>query len=722
MIDLNDSIIKILGIGPKAVKNFEKIGITKIRDLLFYFPRRWDDFSKISPIASARIGDFCCIRGRILAISKTKTWKKRLNITEALIQDESGSIKVIWFGQRYLDRILKKGDEIMLAGKVELSKYGVNITNPIWEKIKDKTLLHLGRIVPVYHQTKGISSRFLRAKIIFLFRLFKKGLLEINDWIPQNTRDEFGLLPLERAIFELHFPKNQKTLKAAQKRIAFDEIFLLQLRSEFFKKQLSDFGAPKIDFKKDLTQRFVRSLPFSLTNAQKKASWTILEDLGGRSPMNRLLSGDVGSGKTIVAAIAALNVIAAGHQVVFMAPTEILAQQHYQTFIKLFDNFDINIALLISSNFEMEIKNSKSPSTRLGMGEILNKPQTRNSKQKKNVLEKIKEGKINLIIGTHALIQKGVEFKKVGLVICDEQHRFGVKQRQALRIKKKIMPHFLSLTATPIPRTLSLAFFGDLDLSIIKELPQGRQKVVTKIVPSSKRPLAYDFIRKQISFGRQAFVICPLIKEDEGMVITGRQKADWEKKSVEAEYKKLSKEIFPDLRVAPLHGKMKSDLKKKIMADFGSNKINILVATSLVEVGIDIPNATVMMIEGAERFGLAQLHQLRGRVGRGDHQSFCLLFSESENPLVLKRLKALVESNDGFSLAQKDLEIRGPGEIFGTKQWGNPDMAFDFLLDSELIEKAQKAAKKIIEQDPGLEIYKEIREKLQDFGSHLALE
>ena len=684
-MNLSTPIEEIPRIGPQYQKKLKKLGIKTVSELLFHFPHRYEDFSNLVPISQAKIGQTCSIHGKILEIENTRTWKKRMILTQAIVKDNSGAIKVIWFNQPYLINVLKKGDFISLSGKVALGEDGIYLSSPAYEKISNfefriSNLTHTGRLVPVYPETEGLSSRWLRIIIKpLLIQLENK----IKDTLPEKIRIGQQLLPIEKAIWQIHFPDSMKLAKKARERFSFEELLTIQLMVLEERLKLAREKAVKIPLELDLIKDFVKKLPFKLTDAQKKAGWQILKDLEKERPMNRLLEGDVGSGKTVVAVMAALNVVKSGYQVALMAPTEILAKQHFKTMKELLNDFGIKIGLL-----------------------------TGNEKTK---------GKVDILIGTHALIQEGVKFKKLALVILDEQHRFGVEQRAKLCQNTLAIPHLLSMTATPIPRTLTLTIYGDLDLSLLDELPKGRKKIITRVIPPEKRKAAYQFIRKQVKEKRQVFVICPRIEAQNEKLKT--KDLSWaEVKAVKEEYDKLSKIIFPDLKIAQLHGRMKPEEKEKIMRDFKNKKINLLVSTSVVEVGIDIANATVMIIEGAERFGLSQLHQFRGRVGRGEHQSFCFLFTDSPAKKTKLRLKALITSENGFALAEKDLEIRGPGEIFGKSQWGIPDLAMNSLKDIFLVEKAKKAAKEILAEDPELKKYPLLREKLSQFRQRVHLE
>ncbi len=702
-IELSTPIKEIPKIGPIYQKRLKKLGIKTVRDLLYHFPHRYEDFSNLKKIAQVKVGEKVSLQGKILEITNTQTWKKKMILTQAIVADNSGSIKIVWFNQPYLVNVLKKGNFISLSGKVTFDEYGLYLSNPAYEKISHSeldtsNLIHTGRLVAIYPETERLSSRWLR-KIIqkILIKIENK----LRDFIPGEIIKKFNLFPLKEALWQVHFPDSLNSAQKAKERFSFEELFLLQLYILRERLALKRERAVSIPLNLELVKNFINSLPFELTLAQKRSLFQILKDLEKPRPMNRLLEGDVGSGKTIVALIAALNVARAGYQIALMAPTEILARQHFKTSSYFLRNFQVKIGLL-----------TREESLVFGEQKI-------SQISRKKFLQKIKNGEIDFLIGTHALIQKEVEFKNLALVILDEQHRFGVEQRARLvkRQEQPFLPHLLSMTATPIPRTLALALYGDLDLSLLDQLPKGRKKVVTKIIPPEKRKLAYDFIREQVKAKNQVFVICPRIekRENENLNLS-------EVKAVKEEYEKLSKVIFPDLKVAMLHGRMKAKEKEKIMKDFKEKKIDILVSTSVVEVGIDIPNATIIMIEGAERFGLAQLHQFRGRVGRGEKQSFCFLFTESSSKKTRQRLEALLTCENGFELAEKDLEMRGPGEIFGAKQWGLPDIAMESLKDVSLVEKARNSAKEILEKDPELKKYPLLRKKLAEFKKRVHLE
>lgn len=689
-ITLETDIVNLPRVGEKISNKINKLGIHKIMDLLFYYPSRYDDFSKIIDIAKLEIGQTATIQGQINLIANKRAWRKRMYLTECLINDATDSLKIIWFNQPFITKLLKQGDQVFFSGKIESTPYGLQMVNPSYEKEKtDQT--HTARIIPIYPLTEKLTAKQIRYLIKSVLPLAKK----IEEWLPDDILKKYKLLPIYQAVREIHFPTNLKTLAQARTRLKFNEHLLIQLKTEGIRYKLSKLKAPATIFNQTLTKKFVDSLPFTLTYSQKKSAWEILQELDKKQPMNRLLQGDVGSGKTVVAALAMLNIVDNHHQCALMAPTEILANQHFNTIQSLFNNFDINIALLTRTQ------------------KILSGQET----TQKNILDKIAKHEVDIIIGTHSLIQQKVNFSKLGLVVVDEQHRFGVDQRKLLKqknqiIKKDQTPHLLSMTATPIPRSLALTLYGDLDLSLITEMPKDRKPIITKIVSPNDRKKAYDFITKEVKKGRQAFVICPLIEESDKMGV----------KAATAEYNKLSKQIFTHLNVGLLHGRLKKDVKQKTMDNFTKNHINILVATSVVEVGVDIPNATIMMIEGSDRFGLAQLHQFRGRVGRYKHQSYCFLFTDSLNEKTNERMKALVESRSGFEIAEKDLSIRGAGEIYGLKQSGFPNLKIATLTDFLLIKQTKEAGKLIFTKDPKLIKLPNLKIKLDYFSQTVHLE
>jgi ATP-dependent DNA helicase RecG len=708
-MNLDTPVQYLKGVGPKMAAKLQKLGIEKTQDLIFHFPRLWNDLSQITAIKQLRIGNLYNIKAKIISISNNKSPKKWMNITNAIVVDDNGDeINIRWFNQPFLTNILKAGDEWIFSGKVEWDfKEKVKIiTSPIYELE--------AKIIPVYPLTEGVTNKYIRKLITNIFQERQK----FDDHLPEFIPEEENLVELNTAIVNIHFPKNVSELSKAKNRLAFDEIFSIVLKMMIIKKELVSQKAPEINPDVKALVKLTKSLPYNLTNAQRKTSWEIIKDLAKKVPMNRLLEGDVGSGKTIVAALAALNTSRNGYRVVWMAPTEILATQHYENISKLLCEFDCQIGLVTANNIISTDNHVKA--------------------SKKNI--KVNALNSDIIIGTHALIQDDIEFENLGLVIIDEQHRFGVAQRAKLttmnhgaRImnhgqnhnsqpvihNSNFVPHFLSMTATPIPRTLALSLYGDLEISVLDEMPPGRQKVETLVVDPQKRSEANDFVRREVACGRQAFVICPLIDEN-----NKKQKSEKlfeiEKKTVLNEYRKLSVDIFPEFKVGYLHGKMKPREKEKIMNNFKNKKIDILVATSVIEVGINVPNATVMMIENADNFGLSQLHQFRGRVGRGKDKAYCFLLTSGLAVDENRRLKAMIECSDGFRLAEQDLLLRGPGEFTGSLQHGLPDLKMASLTDTILINKARSYATRIVNE--GIEKYPKLIKKVKELGIENHLE
>ena len=689
MIDLDSPINALGGIGEKVLEKLRKLKIEKTRDLLFHLPFRYEDFSNIKNIVDLEAEEKATVTARILNINNKLTWKRRMTITEALLEDATAPIMAVWFHQPYLTQTLKKGLWVNISGKVSAGKKGLYFSNPAFEVLganldQEKETLHTASLVAIYPETEGLTSRWLRLKIKTLL----DNIGDVPDFLPSLIIKDFELAGLEQALRQIHFPKNNSEANQAKRRLSFQDIFLLQLYAQREKQKIKSRLAAGVPIDVELIKKFTASLPFRLTDSQKICSWQILKDMEKPSPMNRLLVGDVGSGKTVVAAIATLNAANHGYQIAFLAPTELLAHQHFKTITTILRHWPVEIALLTSAHAKLNDHKNISRS---------------------NLDKKIAGGEVHIAIGTHALIQKKVRFGNLTLVVVDEQHRFGVEQRAALLRDPKhlAVPHLLSMSATPIPRTLALTLYGDLDLSLIKELPKGRKKIITKVVAPANREKAYAFIENQIKLGRQAFVICPLIEESEAAIMS-------EVRAATREFEKLSRDVFPHLKIGLLHGKMKPPEKEETMKNFKDKKTDILVSTSVVEVGIDIPNASVMMIEGADRFGLSQLHQFRGRVGRAEHQSYCFLFAESPAQATAARLKILAESEDGFRLAEKDLQLRGPGQFFGREQSGLPDLAMSALKDTRLIEDVQSAVKMFIEKDK-IENHPLLAKKLAEF-------
>ncbi len=690
MLNLDTKIEDLYSVGKTIAARLKRLDLKTAKDLLFYFPFRYEDFREITRIKNLKVNANANIAGQIELIQNKKSPRKRMYITEALISDESGKIKVIWFNQPFIVKNLRIGDKVSLSGKVTDDNFGLIMKAPIHEKISGFESVHTQGLVPNYHLTANLTQKQIRFLIKQIIKLAKK----IPDSLPRETAKSQKLISLAKAIEYIHFPKNYEEVEAARKRLGFEELFLLQLQSLLIKQKLDKAKAKKQKFKEKQIKKFVSSLPFKLTNAQRQAAWEIIQDTGKARPMSRLLEGDVGSGKTIVAVIAMFNTALNNSQAVLMVPTEILAKQHYNTICKMLPK-NIPICLLTHSQFSIFNFHPSSEYKQFSNNELISK---------KIVTNNINNGKIKIIIGTHSLIQKSIKFANLALAIIDEQHRFGVEQRKQLieNNKTSVLPHFLSMTATPIPRSLALALYGDLDLSIINEMPKGRKKIDTFVVPENKRLDGYKFMRKQIKAGRQIFVICPLIDISDKLGL----------KSVKEEFKKLDKHVFPDLNIKMLHGRLKSKEKEKIMQDFLDNKVNILVSTSVVEVGVDVSNATIMMIEGADRFGLAQLHQFRGRVGRAEHKSYCFLFTDSTAPNTIKRLQAMTKYNDGFKLAKIDLKLRGPGEVYGTMQKGFPILKIATIFDYEQIKKARVEAENLLKKDPKLEKSLGLKKKL----------
>ena len=641
-------------VGPSYMRRLEKLGIIRLKDLLYHVPHRYLDFTVGSPISLAQPGEVLALKGKVVSFKNQYTRSgRKIQIGE--VEDKSGKITVVWFNQPYLIRILYEGVEVSLAGKVGWFVRKKALVSPEYEVVKKgKEKIHTSGLIPVYPETSGLSSKWLRGRI-------RESLTSVNisEYLPENILKKEGLMPLAEAIKAVHSPLTLEKAEEGRQRLAFDELFFLQLASLSRKKAWQkNKAAHKLLVEGSQLQKFIGSLPFSLTASQKQAVEEILGDLKKDFPMNRLLEGDVGSGKTVVAAIAAFISFLNGYQSVVMAPTQILASQHYSTLKELFAPYEVRVSLITGGAVEKDL------------------------------------GRTDIFVGTHALIHKKTNFENVGFVAIDEQQRFGVEQREHLLKKGKgrgVSPHALTMTATPIPRTVALTIYGDMDLSVLTELPPGRKEIKTWVVPPVKRAKALAWVEKEIVKQKsQAFIICPLIEESEKETMQSV-------KAVTREYQELNK-LFPKLKLGLMHGRLKATEKDKVMSRFKQAKVDILVATPVVEVGIDIPNATLMLIEGAERFGLSQLHQLRGRVGRGEKESYCLIFGESSSAKVLARLKAMEKGMSGFELAELDLKLRGPGEIFGTRQHGFPELKIASWQDIALIGKAKRVALQLASQ------------------------
>ncbi len=680
-LPLQTEITVINGISPSVAARFRKLGVKNLHDLLYFFPRRHIDYSKRKTIAMLAPGREETIVANVWQAKSVILGRRRS--TEAVVGDETGNVRVIWFNNPYVARNLKTNDRVVISGRVSLFRSQLVFESPEWEPEESDTI-HTGRLVPLYHLTQGLRPRQVR-------KIMKSAIdqltLQIPDFVPEEVRNRQQLLTLGQAILQAHFPDEAMLKGRARERLAFNELLMLQL-GVLSKKRTWQEGQSgnSISVKGEAEQvfrRFVQALPFRLTPAQDKALQEILGDLARPVPMSRLLQGDVGSGKTVVATTALLVTVANGFQAAFMAPTEILAEQHFATISRLLNR----VGELASEEKALRSYNGilkRTVKVALLTGDL-------DVATRKSLQAQIGKGEIDIAIGTHAIIQKEVQFYRLGAAVVDEQHRFGVTQRSALR-QKGAFPHILVMTATPIPRTLALTLYGDLDLSVIDQMPGGRLAVKTKWLQPEQRQKAYNFIRREINKGRQAFILCPLVEESE--VIQAR--------AAVAEFERLSTEVFPDLKLGLIHGRLSAAEKDETMHRFRDGELHILVATPVIEVGIDIPNATVMMVESADRFGLSQLHQFRGRVGRGIEQSYCMLLAEDPSEVGRQRLDIIERVQDGFKLAEEDLSLRGPGEFFGTRQSGLPDLRMARLSDVAILEAARNEATLIFRKDPRL--------------------
>ncbi len=656
----------IKGVGEKIAGQLQKVGAETIGDLLYTFPRRYDDYTLMKPIKELVFGEQVTIIGTVWETRARRTRSNQV-VVQSVINDGAATIQATWFNQRWLAEKLQAGMQIVISGKVDQYLGRLVFNNPTWEPLELEPL-RTRRIVPVYPLTQGLTSNRMRD---VMRQAVGKWAVNVPDPLPESVRQKQNLLPLPHAIQQIHFPTDQERLHKARRRLIFDELFLLQLGMQGQRREWQAAPGAPLAHTPETLAAFRAMLPYQLTGAQERVIGEITADMARDIPMNRLLQGDVGSGKTVVAAAAMFVAVKAGAQAALMAPTEILAEQHFAGLRELLGQLDVSVALLTGS----------APTAEKGA-----------------VYAGLADGRIQVIIGTHALIQEAVQFHNLGLAVIDEQHRFGVDQRAALRQKGAASgaddghPHLLVMSATPIPRSLALSLYGDLDLSTLDEMPPGRQEIKTRWLRPSERERAYTFIRRQAQAGRQAYIIYPLVeasdKIDAGAAV--------------AEYERLQHGVFPELKLGLVHGRLKANEKEAAMRAFKNGETDVLVSTSVIEVGVDVPNSAVMLIENANRFGLAQLHQFRGRVGRGEHQSYCILIAENESADAEERLRALEDTNDGFALAEKDLEIRGPGEFFGRRQSGLPELRLASILDMEMLKMARAAAEELFTVDPEL--------------------
>ena len=672
MADLNTSILSVSGIGPQRAKALGKLGIGTLRDLISWFPRKYDDRTRKVRIADLVPGETACVAAMVAATPTIAHIRKGMDLVKVRAVDESGVLDVTFFNQTWLKNNLQVGQTYIFCGKAEGNLLRRQMASPIVEKEGQRELT--GRIVPIYPLTAGVSQLVLQRSI-------RQGLdacaAILPDILPDEVRREHHLCRIGYAYENIHFPENAEALDLARRRLAFEELFLFTIGLQRLRRRrevVRTTPCADVDM-----QPFYDALPFSLTDAQRRCVEDAIRDMRSGGAMNRLCQGDVGSGKTMVAAGSVYFAVKNGLQAALMAPTEILAQQHYAGLAPLMERLGIRCALLTGST---------------------------SAKTKRTIAAQLAAGEIDFAIGTHALITEGVEFANLGLVVTDEQHRFGVAQRTALAEKGR-PPHILVMSATPIPRTLALILYGDLDVSIIDRLPPGRQPIETYSVPGSYHQRVYNFIRKLVAQGRQTYIVCPMVEVNDELPD--------ERKAVTEYAKMLQSEVFPDLRVAYVHGKMKPKEKDAVMAAFASHETDILVSTTVIEVGVDVPNAAIMVVENAERFGLSQLHQLRGRVGRGQHQSYCILISDNQNEETRARLKVMTKTADGFKIAEEDLRLRGPGDFFGARQHGLPGLRIaDIGCDTKLLQEAQQAALSLLERDPELRGHPATAERVEE--------
>jgi ATP-dependent DNA helicase RecG len=717
-MELQDKLEAKFRLDENQKKALRRLNLFSVADLLFHFPVRYSDISEVKKISELAAGDMATVYGKVSKLKTKKAFRSGIPMAEGEIEDLSGKIKITWFNQAYLAKMLHDGESVKLTGKVTSGKVGIYLANPEFEKMMDMKIdMHdtlfkksgvenIGFSYPVYSETKGITSKWFYHAIEKIFK--EKTLDNVIDYIPSNILNMYHLPTLKTALVWMHKPKNGKDAESARKRFAFEEVFCIQLERQHDKLEYRKNKSFIIKPEEKSVQDFLKRFPFEPTNSQKKSIETILDDMTRSFPMSRLLEGDVGSGKTAVAATAAYVTVQqrpedkngklqtfGNLQVGYMAPTEILATQHFESFIQYFKHLPISVGLITGSGCR------KFPSKLNPNGwTTISRPQ---------LLKWVANGEIPILIGTHALIQKAVKFKNLALVVIDEQHRFGTAQRRKLVRKDNIAPHLLSMTATPIPRTLALTIYGDLDLSLLDEMPAGRKQIITEIITPNKRSETYEKIKLELLAGRQLYVICPRINEPDP-----EKEMALNVKSAVAEAKILKQTIFKEYEIGVLHSQMSKEKKEKVMQEFSEGKINILCATSVVEVGVNVPNATVIIIEGAERFGLAQLHQLRGRVIRSSHQAYCYIFAEAKSTKTVERLKALKTAKNGFELAELDLTLRGSGGLGGTKQWGITDIGMEAIKNIKMVEAARTEAVRLIQEDPELTKYPLLKQKVHE--------
>ncbi len=667
-MDLTTSLDEALRTKRTYIKALKEMSLHTVEDLLLYFPRTYEDLSESKNLLQAKDGEKVSMHGTLHGMKTIPTRSRKIHLIKAMFYDAYGNgAEVVWFNQPHVKRMVPMEKDVTVSGTIKHQYGKATIQNPQVE-LAGKVQIHTAGMVPVYPQHEVITSKWLRGKIHPLLTCTK----DFEEILPSEIMEEEGLMPKSEAVKEVHFPTNQKRLEKARDRLAYEELFLLQLsavqrKQEWKNSRGKDSFIKEVKMDVDFVKNFFSTLPFTPTNAQKVTIFEILSDFDKPYPMMRLLEGDVGSGKTIVAVTALLNAVIHGYQAAIMAPTEVLARQHMHSITELIQNYEAKFPLKNPINIQFLIGSLKT-------------------KEKKSVHDGINNGQVDIVIGTHALIQESIKFPRLGLAVVDEQHRFGVKQREVLM--KQGSPHVLNMTATPIPRTLAMVAYGDHDLSVINEMPPGRQIIVTKVVPPEHRTQVNLFIADKVQKGEQVYVICPLIDDSEKLEV----------KSVKAEYERLHS-VFPDFKIGLLHGRLKSEEKEVVMRQFKGKEIDILVSTSVIEVGVDVPNATVMLIEGAECFGLSQLHQFRGRVGRGKKQSYCFLCPSPDAQGSYERLKAMVECSDGFKLAEIDLKLRGPGEVYGVRQSGIPDLKIANLANGVLVVRVRKAAEHMVESE-----------------------